>query len=127
MRERGLLVHDSTLFRWVQAYTPEINKHVRLHLKMSGTSYHIDETYIRVGRECKYLYRAVDKEGQIIEFTLSVKRDISAAKRFFSKMMRTNHSRLPFTISIDKNAAYPDALTALQEEKVLSFDCKLNE
>lgn len=58
----------STVFRWVQRYAPEINKHIRQHLKMSGSSYRVDETYIKVGKACKYLYRAVDKEGQTIEF-----------------------------------------------------------
>jgi transposase-like protein len=56
---------------------------------------------------------------------LSAKRDISAAKRFFKKMMRADHRRLPFSISVDKNAAYPDALTSSQEEKVLPQDCTL--
>lgn len=69
--------------------------------------------------------RAVDKEGQTIEFLLSAKRDVSAAKRFFKRMMRADHRRLPFTISVDKNAAYPEAFTSSQEEKVLPHDCKL--
>src|SRR5256714_14678087 len=92
---------------------------------MSGTSYRIDETYIKVGTQCKYLYRAVDKEGQTIEFLLSAKRDVSAAKRFFKKVIRADHRRLPFTISVDKNAAYPEAFTTLQKEKILPHDCKL--
>jgi IS6 family transposase len=71
------------------------------------------------------LYRAVDKEGQTIEFMLSAKRDVSAAKQFFKKMMRADHRRLPLTISVDKNAAYPDAFTSSQEEKVLPKDCTL--
>ncbi len=125
MRERNLLVHHTTLYRWVQAYAPEINKRIRPYLKMSGTSYRIDETYIKVGKECKYLYRAVDREGQTIEFMLSAKRDVTAAKRFFKKMMRADHRRLPFSINVDKNAAYPDAFTASQDEKVLPLDCKL--
>ncbi len=125
MSERGLEVHHSTVWRWVQAYAPEINKRIRPHLKMSGTSYRIDETYIKVGKICKYLYRAVDKNGQTIEFMLSAKRDVSAAKRFFKKMMRADHRRLPFSISVDKNAAYPDAFTTLQAENVLPHDCKL--
>jgi transposase-like protein len=90
MRERGLDVDHSTVFRWVQRYAPEINKRVRQHLKMSGTSYRVDETYIKVGKSCKYLYRAVDKEGQTIEFMLSAKRDVSAAKRFFKKKVRAS-------------------------------------
>jgi transposase, IS6 family len=56
---------------------------------------------------------------------LSAKRDVSAAKRFFKKMMRADHRRLPFSICVDKNAAYPDAFTSSQEEKILPKDCKL--
>jgi transposase, IS6 family len=118
MRERGLDVHHSTVFRWVQRYAPEINKRIRQHLKMSGASFRVDETYIKVGKTRKYLYRAVDKEGQTIEFMLSAKRDVSAAKRFFKKVMRADHRRLPFSISVDKNAAYP-------EGRIVPPDCKL--
>jgi transposase-like protein len=125
MRERGLEVDHSTVWRWVQRYAPEINKRIRPHLKMSGVSYRVDETYIKVGKSCKYLYRAVDKEGNTIEFMLSAKRDVSAAERFFKRMMRADHRRLPFTISVDKNAAYPEAFTSSQAEKILSHDCKL--
>src|SRR5436309_3823730 len=125
MRERGLDVDHSTIFRWVQRYAPEINKRIRQHLKMSGTSYRVDETYTKVGKTCKYLYRAVDKEGQTIEFMLSAKRDVSAAKRFFKKLMRAEHRRLPFSISVDKNAAYPEAFSTSQAERVVPQDCKL--
>jgi transposase, IS6 family len=86
MKERGLDVDHSTIFRWVQKYAPELNKRIRQHVKMSGTSYRVDETYIKVGKACKYLYCAVDKDGQTIEFMLSAKRDVSAA----------NHHRLTF-------------------------------
>jgi IS6 family transposase len=125
MRERGLEVDHPTVYRWVQCYAPEINKRIRQHLKMSGTSYRVDKTYIKVGKTCKYLYRAVDKQGQTIEFMLSAKRDVSAAKRFFKKMMRAEQCRLPFSISVDKNAAYPEAFTSSQDEKILPSDCKL--
>jgi transposase-like protein len=104
---------------------PEINQRVRPYLKMSGMSYRVDETYIKVGKTSKYLYRAVDKQGQTIEFMLSAKRAVFAAKRFFKKMMRADHRRLPFSISVDKNAAYPKAFTSSQEEKVLPEDCAL--
>ena len=125
MRERGLDVDHSTVFRWVQRYAPEINKRIRQHLKMSGASFRVDETYIKVGKSCKYLYRAVDKEGQTIEFMLSARRDVSAAKRFFKKMMRAEHRRLPFSISVDKNAAYPEAFSTSQVERIVPLDCKL--
>jgi IS6 family transposase len=125
MKERGLDVDHSTVFRLVQRYAPEINKRVHQHLKMSGTSYRVDETYIKVGKTCKYLYRAVDKGGNTIEFMLSAKRDVTAAERFFKKMMRAEHRRLPFSISVDKNAAYPEAFSASQAEKIVPKDCKL--
>jgi IS6 family transposase len=124
MRERGLDVDHSTVFRWVQRYAHEVNKRIRQHLKMSGASYRVDETYIKVGKTCKYLYRAVDKEGQTIEFMLSARRDVSAAKRFFKKMMKAEHRRLPFSISVDKNAAYPEAFSTSQEEKIVPKDCQ---
>jgi IS6 family transposase len=125
MRERGLEVDHSTVFRWVQRYAPEINKRIRQHLKMSGTSYRMDEAYIKVGKSYKYLYRAVDKQGNTVEFMLSAKRDVLAAKRFFKKMMRADHRRLPVSISVDKNAAYPEAFISSQDEKIIPKDCKL--
>ena len=125
MQERGLSVDHSTIFRWVQRYAPEINKRIRPHLKLAGASYRLDETYVKIGKQWKYLYRALDKDGQTIEFMLSAKRDIPAAKRFFKKMMRADHRRLPFSISVDKHASYPEAFTASQEEKVLPKDCRL--
>ena len=125
VHERGLSVNHSTVFRWVQRYAPEINKRIRPYLKMSGTSYRVDEAYIKVGKTCKYLYRAVDKQGQTIEFMLSAKRDISGAKRFFKKMMRAEHRRSPFSISVDKNAAYPEAFSTSLAERVVPQDCKL--
>ena len=80
MRERGLDVDHATVFRWVQRYAPEINKRGRPHLKMSGTSYRVDETYIKVGQTSKYLSRAVDKEGNTIEFMRSANRDVPSVK-----------------------------------------------
>ena len=85
---------------------------------MSGSSYRVDETCIKAGKSCKYLYRAVGKEGQTIEFMLSASRDVSAAIRFFREMMRAEHRRLPYLISVDKNAAYPEAFTSSQDERI---------
>ena len=110
MKERGLDVDHSAVFRGVQRYAPEIDKRIRPHLKMSGTSYRVDETYIKVGKTCKYLYRAVDKEGQTIEFMLSAKRDVSAAKRFFKKMMRAEHRRLPARNDAQGQAKFVESL-----------------
>lgn len=80
---------------------------------------------MKVGTGWKYLYRAADSTGCTIEFILSAKRDVSAAKRFFKKLTRADHRRLPFTISTDKHASYPEAFATSVKEKVLPSDCKL--
>jgi IS6 family transposase len=116
MRERGLTVDHVTIFRWVQRYAPEINKRMRPHLRMGGTSYRLDETYVKVGKEWKYLYRAIDSTGQTIEFMPGARRDVSAAKRFFKKLMRAGHLRLPFTVGTDKHASYPQAFASSVKE-----------
>ena len=125
IRERGLTVDHVNIFGLVQRYAPEINRRIRPYPKMSGTSYRPDETYVKVGQECKYLCRAVDSAGNTIEFMLSARRDVPAAKRFFKRMMRADHRRLPFTVGAGKHASYPEALAASAKEKVLPFDCKL--
>ena len=80
---------------------------------------------MKVGAEWKYLYRAVAYHGQTIEFTLSAKRDVFAAKRFIKKIMRADQRRLPFTIGTDKHASYHEAFATSVKEKVLPADRKL--
>jgi transposase, IS6 family len=92
---------------------------------MSGTSYRIDETYVKVGKDWKHLYRAVDSAGSTIEIMLSARRDVSAERRFFKKVMRADHRRLPYTIGADKHASYPEAFATSVKEKALPPDCKL--
>jgi transposase, IS6 family len=72
-----------------------------------------------------FFQQAIDSTGQTIEFMLSAKRDVPAAKRFFKKLMRADHRRLPLTIGTDKHASYPEAFASSVKEKVLPFDCKL--
>ena len=81
--ERGLDVHHVTVYRWVQEYEPELDKRCRGHLKQTNDSWRVDETYIKVKGEDRYLYRAVDSEGNTLDFLLTAKRDAAAAKRFF--------------------------------------------
>src|ERR687883_298396 len=75
MQERGVAVDHSTLNRWVIKYAPEIEKQFRLRKRPVGKSWRMDETYIRVKGEWKYLYRAVDRDGQTIDFLLTPHRD----------------------------------------------------
>jgi transposase, IS6 family len=68
MRERGLAIHPSCVFRWVQLYGPELNKRCRPYLRPTNKSYRVDETYVKVKGALKYLYRAVDSTGHTIDF-----------------------------------------------------------
>src|SRR4051812_50051226 len=116
MRERGLATHHTCVFRWVQVYAPELNKRCRPYLRRTNKSYRVDETYIKVKGQEKYLYRAVDSTGQTIDFLLTAKRDQAAAKRFFRKVFRSAANPTPRVINVDKNAAYPPAVEALKKQ-----------
>jgi transposase, IS6 family len=76
----------------------------------------VDETYVKVKGRWMYLYRAVDSRGQTIDFLLSAKRDAEAAKRFFRKALGQPHTVNPRTITVDKNPAYPPAISAMRED-----------
>jgi IS6 family transposase len=125
--DRGIQVDHTTLFRWIQAYAPELETRIRLHLHMTNGSWRVDETYIRVKSEWVYLYRAVDASGQTIDFLLSPKRDAAAAKRFFRKALRQPHTVNPRTITVDKNAAYPIATKAMKRAGELWRFAKLRQ
>jgi IS6 family transposase len=83
LAERGIEVDASCIWRWVQAYAPELNKRCRPHLKPTNKSYRIDETYIKVKGEDKYLYRAVDAVGQTIDFLVVRQKCIWSQDRRF--------------------------------------------
>jgi transposase-like protein len=116
LAERGLEVDASCIWRWVQAYAPEINKRCRPHLRRTNKSYRIDETYIKVKGKDRYLYRAVDSTGQTIDFLLTAKRDTAAAKRFLLRAIDASGNPMPRVINVDKNPAYPAAIEALNAE-----------
>ena len=107
MRDRGLSVHHTTIFRWVQRYAPELDRRCRPFLRRTNDSYRIDETYVRVGGAWMYLYRGVDSNGDTLDFLLRAKRDRSAAKAFFGKTLAAAHTTPPRVITVDKNPAYP--------------------
>jgi transposase-like protein len=127
LAERGLEVDPSCIWRWVQAYAPELNKRCRAHLKPTNKSYRTDETYIKVKGEDKYLYRAVDSTGQTIEFLLTAKRDAAGAKRFFRKALSSPGNPVPRVINVDKNPAYPAAVEALKGEGSLPRRVRLRQ
>src|SRR5947199_8880826 len=82
MLERGLQVDHTTIYRWVQYYALELEKRCRPHLKATNDSWRVDETSIKVRKTWMYLYRAVDSDGNTLEFLLSPTRDAEAAERF---------------------------------------------
>jgi transposase, IS6 family len=107
MGERKLRVDHTTVWRWVQRYAPELNRQVRPELKRTGTSWRVDETYVRVAGSWMYLYRAVDSCGATLDFFLSENRDAAAAKQFFCKVLATaNHPR-PRVINVDGKSVVP--------------------
>jgi transposase, IS6 family len=84
---RGLQVDHTTIYRWVQQYAPELQQRCRPHLKATNDSWRVDETYIKIKGTGTYLYRAVDSDGNTLEFLLSPTRDAEAAKCFFVKAL----------------------------------------
>jgi transposase, IS6 family len=95
MLDRGLRVDHTTIYRWVQRYAPELEKRCRPHLKASNDSWRVDETYIKIKNIWTYLYRAVDSEGNTLEFLLIPTRDAEAAERFFFKALPPTMGSVP--------------------------------
>jgi transposase-like protein len=119
MIERGIQVDSSTIMRWVHQYSPEIEKKIRRYLRPTNDSWRVDETYIKVKGKWIYFYRAVDSNGDTIDFMLSSKRNRTAAKRFLKKALSSNHNQIPREITVDKNPAYPPAIDKLKNDKIL--------
>lgn len=117
--ERGVEVDHSTLNRWVLAYAPLIEKRLRQFRKPHCGSVRIDETYIRVRGEWRYLYRAIDKYGNPVDFLLTANRDLDAAKRFFRKMLDDQPLLAPNRIGTDGASAYPSAIVAARGDGLL--------
>lgn len=84
MMARGMEVDHSTINRWVLKYAPELDKRIRSHLKQTNNSWRVDETYIKAKGAWKYLYRAVDSDGNTLDFLLSAKRDALLSRAVFA-------------------------------------------
>ncbi len=91
--------------RWVHQYGPELNERIRKHLKRTNDSRRVDETYIKIKGENMYLYRAIDSEGNTIDFYLSSKQDAKAAKRFLKKALVSCHTTGPRFITVNGDKA----------------------
>jgi len=114
MRERGVHVDHSTINRWVIKYSPQLEDAFHRRKRPVWVSWRMDETYIRIKGEWRYLYRAVDKYGQTIDFLLTEHRDTEAALRFLTKAIRRH--RVPETITIDGSEANEAAIKRYNEE-----------
>ena len=123
MAERGSEVAHTTIMRWVQRYIPEFEKRWCRYARPVGTSWRLDETYIKLKGHWVYLYRGVDKEGQTIDFFLSEQRDIAAAKRFLQQAIEKRG--IPQKITLDGYAASHEAVGELQKEGLLPAELKV--
>ncbi|MEH7215881.1 IS6 family transposase [Bacillus toyonensis] len=119
MEERGLSLAHTTIMRWVHQYGSELNERIRKHLKSTNDSWRVDETYIKIKGDKRYLYRAIDSEGNTIDFYLIRKRDAKEAKRFLKKVLASCHATKPRLITADGAKAYPVAIRELKEEKCI--------
>ena len=124
MAERGLSMAHTTIMRWVQHCAPEFEKCWRPFANPAGQSWRVDETYVKIRGEWCYLYRAVDRAGRTVDFRLSPKRDVAAAKAFFRKATKSQ-GRFPRTITLDGYAASHRAVRELKADGSLPANTKL--
>jgi transposase, IS6 family len=127
LRERGVWVDHTTVFRWVQRDAPELDRRCRPSLRATNDSYRVDETYIKINKPWHDLYRAVDSTGATLDFMLSAIRHADAAERFFHQVLQASHALTPHVITVDNNAAYPRTFDAFQRDGTLPETCRLRQ
>jgi transposase-like protein len=120
MAERGIDLVHTTILRWVQRYVPEFEKRWNRFANRVGTSWRVDETYIRVRGEWKELYRAIDYHGSTVDFLLSEHRDKAATKRFFKKAIESQGR--PEKITFEGYAATYAAVDELKQSAILPMN-----
>jgi transposase-like protein len=123
MAERGVDVSHTTVLRWVQRYVPEFEKRWSRYARPVGASWRVDETYVRVRGRWTYLYRAVDRQELTVDFLLSEHRDISAAKRFFTRAIERHGA--PKRITLDGYPATHSAVAELKQSGMLRPQTKV--
>ena len=111
LAERGVLVDQSTLYRWVQRFLPLFGEAARKHRAPVGPDWRVDETYARIRGRWHFIYRAIDGHGQIVDAYVSSTRDMVAARRFFERAIAFRGTT-PRRVITDKAATYPPALAA---------------
>src|SRR3989442_725558 len=109
LAERGIEVDHVSIYRWVQRFAPEFAEVARARQHVVGDRWHVDETYLKVGGTWRYLFRAIDQFGQVIDVYLSPRRDAKAARHFFERAIgRTRIS--PVEVTTDRYRIYPRLL-----------------
>jgi transposase-like protein len=108
LAERGIEVDHVTVYRWVQTFTPVFVDAARAARHASGNRWFLDETYVKVAGRWTYLYRAVDRHGQVIDVLVSTRRDAAAARAFFTQALRLGPG--PVEVTTDRAPVYPRVL-----------------
>jgi putative transposase len=114
MHERGVFVDHTTIHRWALKILPVLAVAFRRRKRPVGNSWSMDETYVLVAGQWKYLYRAVDRDVATVDFLLTAKRDLAAARRFLERAI--GQHGLPDKITIDKSGANTAAVHAIQKD-----------
>ena len=124
MAERDLSLAHTTIMRWVHHYAPEFERRWNRFARPAGSSWRVDETYVKIRGKWVYLYRAVDSAGRTVDFRLSGRRDVGAAKAFFRKAIKSQGSA-PRTITLDGYAASHRAVREMKADGHLPADTKV--
>jgi transposase-like protein len=124
MAERGLSMAHTTIMSWVHHYVPEFERRWNQFARPAGSSWRVDETYVKIRGKWVYLYRAVDREGKTVDFRLSSSRNVGAAKAFFREAIKVQGSP-PRTITLDGYAASHRAVREMKADGQLPADMKL--
>jgi putative transposase len=125
MAERGVVVDHATVHRWAIKILPVLAAVFRRRKRPVGTSWRVDETYIKVAGEWKYLYRAVGRNGDTIDFLLRAKRDYAAARRFLERAMDLHG--VPEKITIDKSGANTAAIQGILADSGANIEMRQNK
>jgi transposase-like protein len=102
--ERGIEVDHATVYRWVQRFTPLFTDAARPLRHATGDRWFVDETYVKVAGRWRYLHRAVEQYGQVIDVMMSELRDTTAARRFFTRALR--YGPPPVEVTTDQAGPY---------------------
>lgn len=125
LAERGISVNPSTIYRWFIEYSPKLSKKLRRNYQFIKTdsSWQLDETYVKVKGKWHYLYRAINKQGETLDFYFSHKRNKEAAYQFLKRCLRYyDIDNQPKTLNMGKHSSYANAIARLKKKGRLRED-----